>query len=384
MDSIKEYTFIATGDVGVHRRDPNSMFAGVRDALAQGDLVFGQLETPVSDRGSPLPQAGLPCRCMPESAAAIRRAGYDVMSFAGNHCMDYGIEAFEDTLGHMKAAGVELVGVGMNIGEARRPCIRTLPDGTKIGFLAYSSICPQGYWADDMHCGFAPMRGLTAAVPDEPDQPETAVSLYSFPHPRDLEKMLGDIRRLRPMVDILAVSIHWGVHFTPGAIGWYQKYTARFAIEAGADIILGHHAHIMKPIEVYRGRPIIYCMSNFAIEGPQVFSPVPLHKTEHHKAIAARNPETAADPTKQMPTDSYKTYYLKCRIAGGRIKTVSVCPCQLDPADCRPRALHASDPEFGEIAAYLEKITRSEGFATVYEPCGDELRVSLDRGSAEI
>ena len=145
MDSIKEYTFMATGDVGVHRGDPDSMFSGAKDALAQGDLVFCQLETSVSDRGSPLPLASLPCRCMPESAAAIRRAGYDVMSFAGNHCMDYGIEAFEDTLEHIKAAGVELVGACMNIYEARCPCIRTLSDGTQVGFLTCSSICPQGY-----------------------------------------------------------------------------------------------------------------------------------------------------------------------------------------------------------------------------------------------
>ncbi len=375
--SKKEFIFIATGDVGVHRENLDGMFDGVREDLAQADLLFGDCESPISDRGSPLPQCRLAIRSTSKSADAIRRAGYDVMTFANNHCMDYGIEALEDTLANLERVGIKQVGVGMNIDEARKPVICELEDGTKVGFLAYCTICPQNYWADDLHCGCAPMRAFTVAETQEHDQPEAEVKLYSFPHPEDLELMLEDIRKLRPQVDILMLSLHWGVHFTPGAIGWYQRYTAKFAIDAGVDIILGHHAHIMKPIEVYKGKPIIYCMSNFAFEGPQVYSPIPLAQRKEHAVIAARNPDTMKNPHKQMPTDSYKSYYLKCRIADKKIQSVSVCPVQLDEEDCRPIALRAGDPRFDAIVDYLVNITRSQNIDTQFVVEGDEIKVVL-------
>ena len=90
----------------------------------------------------------------------------------------------------LKAAGIEPVGAGKDIEEARKPVIKVLEDGTKIGFLAYCSILPQDYWATENRPGCAPLRGITAAVPTEHDQPETPVRLFSFPHPDDLDAML--------------------------------------------------------------------------------------------------------------------------------------------------------------------------------------------------
>ena len=161
--------------------------------------------------------------------------------------------------------------IGANLAEARKPVIRTLDDGTKIGFLAYCSILPQDYWANEERAGANPLRGVTAYVPKEHDQPETPIRMFSFPHPDDLDNMLEDIAKLRPQVDILMVSFHWGIHFIPAVIAYYQRYAAKFAIDAGADIIIGHHEHILKPIEVYKGKVIIYGMANFGLEGPEKF-----------------------------------------------------------------------------------------------------------------
>ena len=378
MAERKQFLLLATGDVGVERENYDGIFDDVREELAQADLLFGQLEMPISDRGTPHPQSSLPGRVSPPSADAVKRAGYDVMSFAGNHTMDYGTDAFADTLAACRRVGIELVGAGNNISEARRPVIRTLPDGTRIGFLAYSCITPEGYWADELRCGFAPLRGITVSVPVEHDQPETAVQVWSFPRPDDLDAALADLRALRPQVDLLVLSLHWGVHFTPAAIGYYQKYIRHFAVDAGVDLILGHHAHIMKPIEVYRGVPVIYCMPNFALEGPQKFSPVPLHQRAFHKNIAARNPDTAADGgKKQMPTDSHKSFFIKCVIEDKKIREVYAVPCQLDEEDFHPVRVHEGDPRFTGIYEYLQSITAQVGFDTRYRIEGDAIRVLL-------
>ncbi len=373
MEDKRRFIFVATGDVGVNRDNCDSMFDGVRDVLNQADLVFGDCESPITNRGSPLPQSRLAICSPPRSADAIRRAGYDIMTFANNHCMDYGIEGFTDTLENLRRVGILQVGAGNNIEDARKPVIWTLDDGTKLGFLAYSSICPQNFWADDLHCGFAPMRALTAFEAQEHDQPETAQNVFSFPHPEDLDAMLSDIQKLRSKVDILILSLHWGVHFTPASLGWYQRYISYFAVNAGVDIILGHHAHIMKPIEVYKGVPIIYCMPNFAFEGPQVYSPIPLEDRKEHAVIAARNPETAKNPKKQMPTDSYKSFFVKCIIEKKRIQKVSICPCQLDDVDCRPEVLHREDPRFQDIYQYLLDITKNQKLDTEYRIEGNEI-----------
>ncbi len=100
---------LATGDVAPRRDDPRTMFSGVRSALQGGDLVFGQLETCLSARGLPSPNAKLAMRSDPACAPAIAEAGYDVMSFAGNHCLDWGPEAFADTLSAMAKAAESAV-----------------------------------------------------------------------------------------------------------------------------------------------------------------------------------------------------------------------------------------------------------------------------------
>ena len=150
----------------------------------------------------------------------IADAGYDVISFATNHCMDWGRPAFFQTISLINENGMAAVGAGANLAEARKPVIKVLDDGTRVGFLAYCSILPQDYWANSERPGANPLRGVTAYVPKEHDQPETPVRMFSFPHPDDLDNMLEDIARLRPQVDILAVSFHWGIHFIPAVIAY--------------------------------------------------------------------------------------------------------------------------------------------------------------------
>ena len=364
--------FIATGDIGPNRPNGDEMFDGVRESLAEADLLFGQLEPCIASTGTPAAQCRLPMRCKPENAGAIRRAGYDVISFATNHCMDWGRPAFFETLDILHSKGIQTIGAGADIFEARKPVIVDL-DGTKVGFLGYNSILPQDYWATEERPGCAPLRGISAAVPKEHDQPETPVRLFSWPHPDDLDAMLEDIAQLRPQVDILMVSFHWGIHFIPKTLAYYQRYAAKFAIDAGADIILGHHTHILKPIEVYKGKVIVYSMANFALEEPGKFfeGKGDLTDSKSHQDIAALNPDMKKKK-RQMPEDSYKSLYIKCVIDDKKIQKVSFVPVQLGK-DATPVTLKSDDPRFHEIVEYMRDITLDQGIEPKFTVDGDEV-----------
>lgn len=363
---------IATGDVGPNRQNPDEIFDGVRSVLAEGDLVFGQLEPCIAHTGTPAAQCRLPMRCKPESADAIRRAGYGVISFATNHCMDWGRPAFFETLELLHAQGIQTIGAGGDISEARKPAIIDL-EGTKVGFLGYNSILPQDYWANEERPGCTPLRGITAAVPREHDQPETPVRLFSWPHPDDLDAMLADIEALRPQVDVLIVSFHWGIHFVPAVLAQYQRYAAHFAIDAGADLILGHHTHILKPMEIYHGKAIVYSMANFALEEPGRFfeGEGNLTESKSHQDIAALNTDMKKSK-RQMPTDSYKSLYVKVVIGDKRIKKVSFVPVQLDQGAV-PHVLTPEDSRFGEIVEYMRSITVDQSLKTAYTVEGGEV-----------
>ena len=367
---------LATGDVAPCRPEPARMFDGVRQALAGGDLVFGQLETTVSDRGSPAPNAKLAMRTAPAAAQAIREAGYDVMSFAGNHCLDWGREAFFDTLAHARAAGLAVCGAGADIAAARAPVIVEV-GGARIAFLAYSSILPTGYWAEAERPGCAPMRALTAYVQVETDQPGTPARVHTFPDRADLAALRADVRAAKARADVVAVSIHWGVHFVPSEIADYQRDVAHAAIDDGADMILGHHPHILKGIEVYKGRPIFYSLGNFAIEQPQAFDPAIL-RSSSFRDLMALNPEIDPSRLHVGPPDGQKSLIARLEIEDGRVVLTSFLPVQIGDG-AEPHLLSPDDPRFAEIVAYVARISaeqdlgsslRIEGGQVVVETVG--------------
>ena len=298
----------------------------------------------------------------PAGAGAIRRAGYDVISFATNHCMDWGREAFYQTIGVLKEEGMQVIGVGKNIDEARTPTIVEIGE-TKIGFLGYNTILPQDYYATKNRPGCAPMRGLTVYEPIEHDQPGTPCRIHTFPHREDLQNLLTDIRKLRSQVDVLVLSIHWGIHFVPAVLADYQRDVAHAAIDAGADIILGHHTHILKPIEVYKGKVIFYSLANFALDPPQAFTE-DLERQDQHKEIMKLNADWK-NSKKKMPEDSYKTILAKIEIAEKRIQQVGYLPVLLDE-DSNPEVLSEDRREFEEIARYIESINDDQDIQTEF------------------
>jgi poly-gamma-glutamate capsule biosynthesis protein CapA/YwtB (metallophosphatase superfamily) len=360
---MSRFTLLATGDVAPRRDDLASMFAKVTRALGAGDIVFGQLETTLSARGTPAPNARLAMRAPPEAAKAIAAAGYDVVSFAGNHAMDFGPDAFFDTLQHAREAGLAVCGAGPDIAAARRPALLNA-GGATLAILAYSSILPQGYWAEEHRPGCAPMRAITAYEPIEPDQPGTPARVHTFPHRADLAALRADVRAAKEMADVVLVSIHWGIHFVPAEIADYQRDVSYAAIDDGADAILGHHPHILKGVEIHKGRPIFYSLGNFAIEQPQAFDPTIL-QSQSFKDLMALNP--GIDPMKAFvcPPDSKKTMIARLTFEDARLARAAFQPAWIDD-DSTPEALAPDDARFADVVRYMAEISESQRLGVRY------------------
>jgi poly-gamma-glutamate synthesis protein (capsule biosynthesis protein) len=356
---------LATGDLAPDREDPDSCFAATTATLNQAELVFGQLETSFASRGTRLPQARHAVMAKPACAPALARAGFDVLSFAGNHCLDWGNEALFETLSHLEAAGITVVGAGADIAAARRPVIRVLADGTRVAFLAYCSILPQGYWAETRRPGCAPMRAHTLYEQIEHDQPGTPARIHTWAHVGDLAAMQADIRAARKLADVVLVSHHWGIHFVRAVIADYQREVARAAIEAGADAILGHHAHILKGIERIDGKPVFYSLCNFATD---------LRMTPEHAARPsfrelqqlAEDWEPDFDSLYNFPPASRLSMIARLQIREGRICEAGLLPVFIE-RDAVPRLPTAADPRFNEVLDYLRAVTAEAGLNGRYE-----------------
>jgi poly-gamma-glutamate capsule biosynthesis protein CapA/YwtB (metallophosphatase superfamily) len=364
---------VAAGDIAVNRREPDSIFELVKSEIADADIAFGQIEAVYSMKGC-LNVSGTssPLRADPENVAAIKRAGFSIASLAGNHCMDYGLEGFSDMVGHFKANDIKTFGAGENLAEARKPII-VEHNGNKIGWLAYCSILPMRYWADIDRPGCAPARARTVYETLEPDQPGTPPRIITYPHDEDFANIMSDIRDLKSRVDVVIVSMHWGLHFREGELATYELKYGRSAIDAGADVILGHHQHILKPIEIYKGKPIIYGMANFAFD--MYYQPGEFEKPERMERRERLHPGWTRDPdypTFPFPVDSRKGMFVKITVADKNVERVSWKPLMINQKS-QPRCLSRNDPAFDDVVAYMRKITEAQKMGTEYVVEDDEV-----------
>jgi poly-gamma-glutamate synthesis protein (capsule biosynthesis protein) len=252
----KSISLYAVGDIHTDRPKPEECFDLVRPILKEADVTFGQLEGVVTDRGELLPQFAKSLSTIPSSHCAIyKEAGFDVMSCSGNHSMDW--TNYLDAIDHVKNAGIKGVGLGHNIDEARKPVIMEV-DGVRVGFLAVNAVDNlPNFHAGPNKPGTVPLKVKTTfeQIDKQPGIPPIA---YTFADEKDLNDLLEDIRKLRPQVDVLAWSIHWGMHLMPYVYADYEQVVAHAVIDAGADIILGHHPHLLKGVEIYKGKAIFY------------------------------------------------------------------------------------------------------------------------------
>jgi len=363
---VEELTVVAVGDIGPRRADPASLFKGVGHGLA-GDVVFGQMECVVSRMGTAAPNARLAMRTSPDVAGVLREAGFDVLSLAGNHAMDYGGAALVDSVAHLRAAGIATCGAGTDMGAARAPAVIERR-GRSIAILAYNAILPHGYAAQGNRPGCAPLRVYTHYEPVEPDQPGTDPRIHTLADAADLDAMLADVADACSQADHVLVSMHWGIHFVRATLAQYQRVVGRALIDAGAAAVLGHHPHLLKAVEFHRGRPILHSMGNFAIEQPSAFMEN-LAGDEGFKAIRRLNTGWKPAEKYMNPDETRHTVIARLALAGQGLR-LSLIPCRIDD-DCVPQAANANAGDGAAVLAYLDAVTREAGVATRYRACPD-------------
>ncbi|MBI2857997.1 MAG: CapA family protein [Chloroflexi bacterium] len=375
-----QVTVLAVGDVSPNRDDPPSMFRYCRDAFQAADVVFGQMENCLSDRGSPmfvLPYSPSKLAAKNISALTEEGAGFDVMSFACNHAMDYGWDAFYDTLEILERNRIAVVGAGPNVEAARKPAV-VERRGTRIGFLGYLSVGNPGLVARDDMPGCAPLRASQAyqQVHDCPGAPPLVITTLL---PGDKQAMVEDIKKLRPNVDVLIVSMHSGVLHVPSLVAMYQKEAAYSAIDAGADLILQHHAHILRGIEVYKGKTIFYGLGNFALEHGQPF-PGRLKKREDHANLQYRKmvSRVKSEPGYEKHLyqhDALKSMVAKAYIEQGRIAATAYLPVYVRPG-LEPEVIGRAHPKAQEVFDYVAQISDNEGLSASFSWEGDEVLIT--------
>jgi len=369
---MQRVSLALVGDVGPCRADAVSMFRHIGATLTQCDVAFCQLEPVLTRRGEPMPQARLAMRSPPETAAAMRAAGFQVVSFASNHCLDYGITGLTDTIDALKVAGLSVVGVGSTLAVARQPAIVST-SGVRIAFLAYCSILPMGYDAQENRAGCAPLRAWTSFEQIEHDQPGTSARVHTLAHQRDLNAMATDIAAVRLQADHVVVSMHWGVHFVPGELTQYQRELAHAAIDAGAALVVGHHPHVLKGIEIYRERMIFYSLGNFALDPPTAFAGN-LRDSKGFREIEALT--SGWDRHSLLPPDARLSLLVRCRVTRQRIEAAELLPVHINAA-CEPTLPAHDHSVFAEIVEYLDWTCSSQSLPVPYLRQRDRLLIEV-------
>ena len=214
-------------------------FLKIANDLKSADILFGNLEGPISDKGERVGSI-YSFRAVPKAIEGLSFAGFDVISLANNHAFDYGRGALEDTLKRLNADGVSYAGAGFNGEEAHSPIVKEIK-GTKIGFLAYTNL-GSPYWK---------------AIGEN-----SGIALVSE---NDFEKLRNDIQNAKDKVDILIISLHSGEEYFKEPTK-FQIDFSRTAIDAGADVVSGHHPHVVQRNEIYQNGYIFYSLGNFIFD----------------------------------------------------------------------------------------------------------------------
>ena len=209
---------------------------GFLDEMQGADLFVVNEEFPFSSRGEAAPDKQYTFRLPPERVSIFKEMGIDLVTLANNHALDFGTDALVDTLDTLDQAGILHVGAGRNLDEAKEPVIAELK-GMKIGFIGASRVIPETSW------------NATSTKPG---------MLVTY----DPALTVQEIEKLDEVCDYVVVYVHWGIERAEHPEE-YQRTMGRQYIDAGADLVVGSHPHVLQGIEYYEGKPIVYSLGNF-------------------------------------------------------------------------------------------------------------------------
>lgn len=230
--------------VARNKKGYDILFEKIADDLGAAGITFANLETPVDHKAD---VSGYPkFNSRRGLLTSLKKAGVDIVSVANNHIMDAGVAGLKRTLDNISAAGLVYTGAGKTKKEAAE--MKTAAaDGIVVGFLAYT---------------YSTNERLPSHNADAP-----GVNILRYHSAGDLEQAAVYVQHAKKSADLIIVSLHWGDEYATQPTYWQRK-TAYELIEAGADIIIGHHPHVLQPIEIYTagdGRKglIAYSLGNF-------------------------------------------------------------------------------------------------------------------------
>lgn len=209
---------------------------GYREAIKAADRFIVNEEFPFSTRGTPAPDKQFTFRLPPERVKLLQEMDIDLVTLANNHALDFGTDALLDTIDTLDAAGIAHVGAGRNISEAEAEVIQTI-QGKRIAFIGASRVAPVASWA---------------AGEDSPGM------LLAY----DATRLVQKIQSVRAQADYVVVLLHWGIERAEYPNEAQERLGAA-CIDAGADLIVGAHPHVLQGVRYYKDKPIVYSLGNF-------------------------------------------------------------------------------------------------------------------------
>ena len=249
-------TLTVVGDIMLGRRvgdraaaegDPSYPLRPMQRRLRSADITVGNLESTLSTAGPPT-QGGDSFAADPAVRQGLLDAGFDAVGLANNHAGDFGEQALDITRDLLAESGLRPFGAGPNLVTARRPAILAR-HGVRFGFVGFNAI------------GETPEAG-----PGQPGANSVSMPPRTGPLDRaELDRLLGDVRRLAARVDVVTVVPHWGEQYTerPRPI---QRYVARQLVLAGADLVVGGHPHWVQGASLVEGRLVVHSLGNFTFD----------------------------------------------------------------------------------------------------------------------
>jgi poly-gamma-glutamate capsule biosynthesis protein CapA/YwtB (metallophosphatase superfamily) len=350
---------VVSGDLVLDEPDAGHWLSGIVPALQVADVAVGQLEVPHTRRGVELegdvPAPGAP----PENLRALAEAGFDMLSLGGNHIADCGAEGIEDTLAGLDDLGIVHAGAALNITAARRPA-RCEAGGRRVALLSYNCVGPEAGWATPGRAGSAYLR-----VETSDGSPIAPAALLETVSEEAFATLRADIAKARDGADIVLVALHKGIVHVPARLAPYERPLAYAAIDAGADAVLGHHAHIVKGIEIFHGRPIFHGLGNGCVVtsalSPAQNHPARAEWAERRKRLFGFEPDPAYTLAPFHPEAVNAMLGKLAWDEDGKVH-VGIIPVDVEPPG---RPVLASRERGEEIFRYVERITSLGGLEPI-------------------
>jgi poly-gamma-glutamate synthesis protein (capsule biosynthesis protein) len=371
---MAELDVILTGDIVLDVPNARPFFDVAKPRLAKADVRIGHLETPHTLRGQLLVDAGCPAND-PAELAVLGECGFDIMTLAANHIFDRGNAGVEDTLEALRGQGIETAGAGMTLAEAETPAIIER-GGVRIGVLSFNCVGPQTSWAGPERAGCAYMHAMVHY--EQGRSVGSPPKSFSFIANSSIETLNRTVAALREQADVVIVAFHKGVVHTPAVVLDYEKQVARAAVDAGADAVISHHAHILRGIEVYKGVPIFHGLGNF-VTVTLALDPVKAETAGQREYARQRRITFGFEPDPDYPLYPFHPQAKHAMVASLKVtkdgvSSAGFLPCRVLPTG-QPQFLPPG-PEADAVIAYVQDITGQAGLNARFERQGERVVVS--------